>query len=105
MTEGVRENSAEMGSGWKQGGERTLIDKLESSLSLPGDIFRTDLDEAIRFSKSILNMSPSKLRLDPSLSIKVLPHRCSSQTLFRLISPGPLFAEPLLATHELSGPK
>ena len=56
--------------------------------------------DRISYSKSVLNMSPSKLRLDPSLSIKVLPHPCSSQTLFRLIPPEPLFAEPILVTPE-----
>ena len=56
--------------------------------------------DRISSSKSVLNMSPSKLRLDPSLSIKVLPHPCSSQTLFRPISPEPLLSEPLLATPD-----
>ena len=37
--------------------------------------------DCISSSSLILNVAPSKLRLAASLSIKVLPHPCASQTL------------------------
>ena len=43
--------------------------------------------DCISSSKLVQNRSPTKLRPDPSLSVKVLPHPCSSQTLFQPISP------------------
>ena len=45
-------------------------------------------------STSMLNRSPSKLQLDPSLPIKVLSRRCPSQTLFQLVSPEHLRSGP-----------
>ena len=98
---------------------RTFIDKLGSSLNLlediqarfgggnawaqpgpgPGPRPKGQDGDRISSSKSVLNMSPSKLRLDSSLPIKILPHPCSSQTLFRPVSPEPLLTEPLTVVY------